>query len=86
MRNYVQFSKKCVVGVLVSVNVLTLTALIGMMIAADFSAIGSLMNGYFSFAGVVFVAYCGNSAVEKVAVQWAARQTTNDTVNTIDNG
>lgn len=75
MKNYVQFSKKCVVGVLVSVNVLTLVAILGMMQAADFSAIGSMMQGYFLFAGTVFVAYCGNSAIEKVAIKWAEKKT-----------
>lgn len=73
-KQYVQFSKKCVIATLVSVNTLALITLGGMIYMGDMSNIASLMQSYFGFAGIVFACYSGNSLGEKIAAKWAEKQ------------
>ena len=70
-KRYVQFSKKCVTGVLICVNIIVAVAVVFMGVRSEFSALGDLMKYYLSFAGVVFISYCGNSAIEKACIYYA---------------
>ncbi len=62
---YVQFSKRMVVLVMVSVTVIVAVAVLGMIYDSAYDQLPEVMEHYLRFAGVVFVAYSGNSAIEK---------------------
>lgn len=82
---YLQFSKRCVIAVLAGAFLLSATALIGMIVAGDFTSLGDLMKYYLSFSGIVFIAYCGNSAIEKVAINMTKNNLTKKSEDN-DNG
>lgn len=64
-RKYVQFSKKIVVGVSCAVTALCCMAIWLCWSAADASQIVAVTRAYIEYATIVFVAYSGNSVVEK---------------------
>ncbi len=68
---YVQFSKRMVVLVMVSVTVIVAVAVLGMIYDSAYDQLPEVMEHYLRFAGVVFVAYSGNSAIEKWLVNSA---------------
>ncbi|MGN1367805.1 MAG: hypothetical protein ACI4WX_02980 [Aristaeellaceae bacterium] len=68
---YVQFSKRMVVMVMVSVTVIVAISVIGMIYDSAYDQLPEVMENYLRFASVVFVAYSGNSAVEKWLVSTA---------------
>lgn len=73
-RSYVQFSKRMVQAVMVCVHAIMIICIAVMAAMGDLSAMAEVMRHYLAFAGVVFVAYCGNSAIEKAALAWAGRR------------
>ena len=82
-KQYVQFSKKCVVAVLVSVDIIVVIALFGMISSGDFSEVGEVIKAFLSFAGIVFACYSGNSLGEKIAAKMTTK-TLNETVEEIN--
>ena len=74
---YVQFSKRMVVLVMVSVTVIVAVAVLGMIYDSAYDQLPEVMEHYLRFAGVVFVAYSGNSAVEKWLVNTSKTKDSN---------
>lgn len=64
-RKYVQFSKKVVVAVTAAVTIICAVAIFLCWTVADAGQIVNVTRTYIEYAMVVFVAYSGNSAVEK---------------------
>lgn len=62
---FVQFSKRMVVLVMVSVTVIIAIAVAGMIYDSAYDQLPMVLEHYLGFAGIVFVAYSGNSALEK---------------------
>lgn len=86
---YVQFSKRMVVLVMVSVTVIIAVSVLGMIYDSQYDQLPEVLQHYLSFAGVVFVAYSGNSAVEKWLVnhyKFPSATAEQDTVQTESNG
>lgn len=83
---YVQFSKRCVMFVLISVTVIVAGAVTGMIVWQDFADLGELMRCYLSFSGVVFVAYSGNSVLEKALLAWVKTRKPDDDKQSDDDG
>lgn len=65
-KKYVQFSKKIVVAVTISVTVI---CAIAMFLVADSDYIAQIVKTYVGFAMVVFASYSGNSIAEKIVLQ-----------------
>lgn len=86
-KEYIQFSKRCVTATLICVNSMVLMVLIGMVVSGEYMYVAEIMQHYLSFASVVFVAYCGNSAAEKIATKMAGGSVVHSTENNpMDNG
>lgn len=62
---YVQFSKRMVVLVMASVTAVIAISVAGMIYDSAYDQLPEVLRHYLGFASVVFVAYSGNSAVEK---------------------
>lgn len=65
MKPYVQFSRRIVVAVTISVTVLCLAALLLIFLIGGAEEVVMVVRAYISYTIVVFAAYSGNSAVEK---------------------
>lgn len=77
---YVQFSKRMVVLVTVAVTVIVAVSVLGMIYDSAYTELPKVLDHYLGYASVVFVAYSGNSALEKWLVKRAAiHDTTQDT-------
>jgi len=66
---YVQFSKRIVVAVTVSVTALCLAAQLLCALIGGAEEVVLVIKAYISYAIVVFAAYSGNSTVEKWLVR-----------------
>ena len=62
---YVQFSKRMVILVMVSVTAIIAVSVCGMIFDNAYEQLPEILRHYLGFASVVFVAYSGNSAIEK---------------------
>ena len=62
---YVQFSKRMVVLVMISVTAIIAVSVFGMIYDSAYDQLPEVLQHYLAFASVVFVAYSGNSAIEK---------------------
>lgn len=80
-KQHVQFSKRMVVFVSLAVTVVTVGALLlcGFYLRSADGTV-SLVQSYIGYATICFVAYSGNSAVEK----WLIRRYSNITVSVDD--
>lgn len=76
---YVQFSKRMVVLVTVAVTVIVAASVLGMIYDSAYTELPKVLDHYLGYASVVFVAYSGNSALEKWLVKRNATTTTSDT-------
>ncbi len=76
---YVQFSKRMVVLVMVSVTVIVAVSVLGMIYDSAYDQLPEVLQHYLAFASVVFVAYSGNSAVEKWLVNRSKLSSTSET-------
>lgn len=65
---HIQFSKKMVVVAVVAAVIVTGIGNWVLYVMEDASGIVELDKAFLLFAGLVFVAYCGNSAIEKWAL------------------
>ena len=83
---YVQFSKRIVVLVTICV---TLISLVGMVLSYAGNGLEEMehaVEAYIRYATIVFVAYSGNSAMEKWLIKTAGsrRNDTNDNENEVN--
>lgn len=62
---YVQFSKRMVVLVTVAVTAIVAASVLGMICDSAYTELPQVLDHYLDYASVVFVAYSGNSALEK---------------------
>lgn len=67
-QKFIQFSKKIVVTVVASVNLFVALAMVMLYDMREASGLVEIVKYYLIFSGIVFVAYCGNSALEKWAL------------------
>lgn len=77
-KTYVQFSKRMTVVSVVSAVLIALGTEWTLWQMAYPSGIVEVCKAMLMFAGLVFVAYCGNSAVEKWALSRYGGSETND--------
>lgn len=85
---YVQYSKRVVTAVVTLVTLLCAAAIALGWESGDMTVATDVVRAYIQFATVVFVAYSGNSAVEKWLVQRAKTSTPSQTdeADTASNG
>lgn len=70
-RQHVQFSKKMVVWVVSSDFLLCVVAILLVIFGQDMTATANIISTYTGFASVVFIAYSGNSMLEKSLLTYA---------------
>ncbi len=68
-KEYVQFSKRMVLFVCISVTCLSLLAMLLCFAAEAMDGLTEIVKGYTGFSTVCFAAYSGNSMVEKWLVR-----------------
>ena len=68
-KTYVQFSKRIVLLVTVTVTVISLLAVVLCFFRNDTEALISTVRTYINYATIVFAAYSGNSVFEKWLTQ-----------------
>lgn len=83
-KQYVQFSKRIVVAVIASDFALCAVAILLVCIGYDMSVAAEVIKTYTQFATVVFVAYSGNSAIEKWLIHSAKAKAQSSELNTED--
>lgn len=70
---YYQFSKKIVVAVTICVTLICLIAIVLCWDGHDLDALTGVVKVYIQYAMIVFVAYSGNSAIEKWVISRGPR-------------
>ena len=75
---YMQFSKKVVIAVTVSVTAIALLAIGFCWNAADTVSLVDVVRSYVGYATIVFASYSGNSIAEKIVLHQAARNNENN--------
>ena len=73
-----QFSKKVVVAVTVSVTAIALLAIGFCWNALDTVSLVEVVKSYVGFATIVFASYSGNSIAEKIVLHQATRNNENN--------
>ena len=83
---YVQFSKRIVVAVTVCVTVLSLVGVVLCYAGNGLEELQGVVKQYIQYAMVVFVAYSGNSAMEKWLLKKAGATTSDEETETEEKG
>lgn len=77
---FIQFSKFMVLIIVFAATLLTGFSIFGMTKDSDYSALSDVIHNYTEFASVVFVAYSGNSAIEK----WLSNSKTRKMIDALE--
>ena len=78
-KKYVQFSKKVVIAVCISVTVITVLSIVLDFLGNMPGQATGIVKVYIQFAMVVFAAYSGNSAIQKWLIKKYSSAATSDT-------
>lgn len=81
---YVQFSKRIVVLVTVAVTIACYAASVFCFIRQDMPSLVAVIKAYIQYATFVFIAYSGNSALEKWIINRSRIQPSTTTTTTPD--